>query len=82
MSEVNQRAAEARALIADPVFQAVIAEIREDAVSAFLRSSATPAEIEAAHQKVRAIETVMAALKSRTDAEAVAKKKDQHRGSD
>lgn len=82
MSEATRKAGEARALIADPVFAAVVKEIQEDAISAFLRPSATPADIEAAHQKVRAIATIQTALQRRIDDEAVEQKKDQHRGSD
>lgn len=76
------RAAAARALIEDPAFTEVINEIRDDAVSAFLKTSATPADLEAAHQKVRAIETIMAALQSRLNDEAVQQRKDHHRGNE
>lgn len=79
---IAQRAADARALIDDACFKAIIEEIQKDAVAAFLRPAATPAELEAAHQKVRAIETIQNALQSRLDAEAFQLSKDQHRGND
>lgn len=82
MSDVKQRAAEARSLMDNAVFQAVLSEIQEDAVSAFLRSSATPADLEGAHAKIRAIETIKNALQARLTAKAFADKKDQHRGND
>ena len=82
MSEIKQRAAEARSLMDNAVFQAILSEIQKDAVSAFLRPTATPADLEAAHQKVRAIEFIMTALQSRLSDEAFADKRDQHRGND
>ena len=82
MSEVIARAEEARTLLDHPAFVAIMAEIQEDAVSAFLNPSATPADLEAAHAKVRAVEAVKAAIQSRLDAETIQNRKDQHRGSD
>lgn len=82
MSDIKQRAAEARSLLDNAVFSAVLSEIQKDAVSAFLRPTATPADLEGAHQKVRAVEIIMTALQSRLSDEAFADKKDQHRGND
>ena len=82
MSKITERAAEARALMADAVFQAVCAEILEDAVLAFKRPTAAPADLTAAHEKVRAVSIIQDALQVRLDAEAFEKKKEQHRAND
>lgn len=82
MSDIKRRAAEARSLLDNAVFTAILSEIQEDAVSAFLRPTATPAELEAAHEDVRLIEKITNRLQSRLDAEKFADKKDQHRGND
>jgi len=82
VSDIKRRAVEARALMDNAVFAAILTEIEEDAVSAFLRPAATLADLEDAHRKVRAVETIKNALQARLDAEAFADKKDQHRGND
>jgi hypothetical protein len=83
MSDIKQRAAEARSLMDNAVFQAILSEILEDAVSAFKRPTATPADLEGAHLKVRAIEIIKNALQARLSDEAFADKKAvQHRGND
>jgi hypothetical protein len=83
VSDIKQRAADARSLMDNAVFQAILSEILEDAVSAFKRPTATPADLEAAHEDVRHVEKIKNKLQSRIDAEKFADKKAvQHRGND
>ena len=82
VSDIKRRAAEARSLLDNAVFAAILSEIQEDAVAAFLRPTATPADLATAHESVRAVETIKNAIQARLDAEAFADKKDQHRGND
>ncbi len=75
MSKIKQRAAEARALLANEALLAVLSEIRDDAASVFLNPFSTAEEIARAHEGVRAVATVFAALQQRIDAQAVEDKK-------
>lgn len=82
MSKITERAAEARALSANAALQNVIADIREDAVQVFLNTSSTVEQREAAHDRVRAVQTILDAIQARVDAEKIEQKRDQHRGND
>lgn len=83
MPDIHRLAAEARTLLSNDAFQAVMGEIRTDATSVFLNPASTMEAIEAAHRKVQAIETVENALNARITAQTFAdKKKDQHRVND
>ena len=82
MSLVKQRAGEARRLMADEVFQAVIQEIRDDATAFFLNADCDITELANAHMRVRATQIILDALHARLDDEALQDKKDQHRGND
>jgi hypothetical protein len=82
MSDVQQKAIQARQLLEYEPFTAIVDEIRQDAVSLFLNGTSDITEIARAHEAIRAIDKFMAAIQSRLDAEKVAQKKGQDRGSD
>lgn len=82
MLDVRQRATQARQLEGYEPFREICAEIREEAVQLFLNPASGIDSIARAHEAVRAVETFMAAIQTRIDAEKVADKKAQHRGSD
>ena len=82
MLDVRQRATQARQLEGYEPFKEICAEIREEAVQLFLNPASDIASIARAHEAVRAVETFMATIQTRIDAEKVADKKAQHRGSD
>ena len=82
MSDIKQRAFEARQLADYGPFLSIVDEILEDATSLFLNGSSAITEIARAHEAVRAVETFKAAIKSRLDAETVSDRKAQDRGSD
>ena len=78
MSNIKQRAAEARMLLANESLLSVLSEIREDATSVFLDPFADIEKIARAHEGIRAVATVFAALQARIDAQAV---EDKQKGS-
>lgn len=78
MSIIKQRAAEARQLLANESLLAVLSEIRDEAAQVFLNPFAKVEEIARAHEDVRAVATVFAALQTRIDAQAV---EDKQKGS-
>lgn len=82
MSLIKQRASEAKTLLADHVFKAVISEIRDDAVGVFLDATCDITRITAAHASVRAVQVILDALQARLDAEAVEAKQDRDRAND
>ncbi len=82
MSLIKQRASEAKTLLADHVFKAVIGEIRDDAVGVFLDATCDITRITAAHASVRAVQVILDALQARLDAEAVEAKQDRDRAND
>lgn len=82
MSLIKQRASEAKTLLADHVFRAVIGEIRDDAVGVFLDATCDITRITAAHASVRAVQVILDALQARLDAEAVEAKQDRDRAND
>jgi len=82
MSLIKQRASEAKTLLGDNVFKAVIAEIRDDAVGVFLDANCDITRIAAAHASVRAVQVILDALQARLDAEAVEAKQDRDRAND
>lgn len=82
MFDVRQRATQARQLEGYEPFKEICAEIRDEAVQLFLNPASDITSIARAHEAVRAVETFMAAIQTRIDAEKVADKKAQHRGSD
>jgi hypothetical protein len=82
MLDVRQRSTQARQLEGYEPFKEICAEIREEAVQLFLNPASDITSIARAHEAVRAVETFMAAIQTRIDAEKVADKKAQHRGSD
>lgn len=82
MADVNQRAIEARQLQEFGPFKAIVDEIRRGALDLFLNGSSAITEVTRAHEAIRAIDMFMAAIQSRLDAEKVAQKKGQDRGSD
>jgi len=79
---IKQRASEAKTLLADHVFKAVIGEIRDDAVGVFLDATCDITRITAAHASVRAVQVILDALQARLDAEAVEAKQDRDRAND
>ena len=82
MSLIKQRASEAKTLLADHVFKAVIGEIRDDAVGVFLDATCDITRIAAAHASVRAVQVILDALQARLDAETVEAKQDRDRAND
>jgi hypothetical protein len=82
MLDVRQRATQARQLEGYEPFKEICAEIREEAVQLFLNPASDITSIARAHEAIRAVETFMATIQTRIDAEKVADKKAQHRGSD
>ncbi len=82
MSLIKQRASEARSLLADHIFQAVIGEIRDDAVGVFLNAACDINRVAAAHESVRAVQLILDALQARLDAEIVEAKQDRDRAND
>jgi len=82
MLDVYQRAIQARQLEGYEPFKAICDEIRDDAVQLFLNPASDINAIARAHEAIRALETFMAAIQARIDAEKVADKKAQDRGSD
>ena len=82
MLDVRQRATQARQLEGYEPFKEICAEIRDEAVQLFLNPSSDITSIARAHEAVRAVETFIATIQTRIDAEKVADKKAQHRGSD
>ena len=82
MTLIKQRASEAKTLLADHVFKAVIGEIRDDAVGVFLDATCDITRITAAHASVRAVQVILDALQARLDAGAVEAKQDRDRAND
>jgi hypothetical protein len=83
MLDIRQRATQARHLEGYEPFTAICDEIRNDAVQLFLNPASDITAIARAHEAVRAVETFIAAIQTRIDAEKVADKKAQDRnGSD
>lgn len=78
MTTIKERAAEARALLANEALLSVLSEIKDEATSVFLNPFAGIEEIARAHEGVRAVATVFAALQQRIDAQAV---EDKQKGS-
>ncbi len=76
-----ERAEEARRLLADEGLLSVFQDIRDDAASVFLSPSASPEQIAAAHEKVRAVDFIRSALQARITEEAFEQRKgNQDRG--
>lgn len=82
MTDISQRAAEARTLLGNSTFQSVLAEIREDATRVFLNSASPIESIAAAHDRVRAVQTILDAIQARLDAETYEQRKGRHRVND
>ena len=82
MSDVQQKAIQARQLAEYEPFQAIVGDIRQNALDLFLNGTSVITEIARAHEAIRAIDMFMAAIQSRLDAEKVAQRKGQDRGSD
>lgn len=83
MLDIRQRAIQARQLADYEPFQAICDEIRSEAVELFLNPASDITAIARAHEAVRAVETFLATIQTRIDAEKVADKRDQDRnGSD
>ena len=82
MLDIRQRATQARQLVDYEPFKAIADEIRDDAVQLFLNPASDINAIARAHEAIRAVETFIAAIQTRIDAEKVADKKAQDRGSD
>lgn len=83
MSNEFERAEAAKELQENPTFIEVIGEIRQGAVDTFTNPNSTPEMITAAHDKIKAIETVLNALQARITEQAFkAKREKQDRGND
>lgn len=80
---VRERAAQAERLAADSAFQALIQDVRNDAISQFLNSEPNDAEArDDAHAMVRALEKIEGRLAAYVDAFKIEQHKDRHRGND
>lgn len=77
--KISHAANEARELQDNPAFRSVMDQIVTDATKLFLDSNCDTTGLSKAHEGVRAVQLVMDTLQSRLNAEAMAKKKDQHR---
>ena len=75
MSNVYQRARDARELLENPTFKSIMDEIRQDAVALFVNASSCIDDIAKAHENVRAIETVLQAIQARITEEAMENRK-------
>lgn len=83
MSSTYEKAEAASELQKNPTFVGVIGEIRQGAINTFVDPNATPEMITAAHDKIKAIETVLNALQARITEQAFkAKKEKQNHGYD
>jgi hypothetical protein len=82
MAVIKQKALEARELLNNLAFQGLMEEIRSDAVGVFLDASCDITRIASAHDRVRAVQTILDALQARLDAEVIEDKKDRDRASD
>ena len=85
MADVKTRAAEARRLLADPVFKDVTQGILDNASKLFLNATSSISVITDAHERVRMVQLFIDELNSRVNAEAVIDKrnrKGQHRNVD
>jgi hypothetical protein len=75
MSEIKEKAARYRGLMADETFQELLSETKEKLVDVFLTPSAKIETIEEAHTIVKALDAIENTLNSVLDAEAVFDKK-------
>ena len=82
MGNARQLALEAQSLMEFAPFCDIAEEIRKDAVGLFLNPASDIDAIAGAHERIRAVETFMAAIQCRITAGSLAEKKDQHRGND
>lgn len=83
MSQIRSKAVAARALLADPQFTELLADMRKEAVDLFLQSSRDIDAVKKAMELARAVEIVQDALTARIDAETMMdRKQDQHRVND
>ena len=79
MLDIRQRAIQARQLADYEPFIAICDEIRSEAVQLFMNPASDITAIARAHEAVRAVETFIATIQTRIDAEKVADKQDQDR---
>lgn len=81
MSEIIEKASRAQRLRDDEAFQEFVAQVRNDAIAAFVESGAKDNEArEEAHSILRALAKIEDALNAAIGAKALADKKDRHRG--
>lgn len=80
---VQEKASRAKRLRDDEAFQDLMAEVRNDAIAAFVNSGAADAAArEEAHALLRALSKIEGTLEAAIGAKTLADKKGQHRGSD
>lgn len=83
MTELEERARRAQALLDDPLWREAITELREGKIADFARSEPTDTEArETAYHQMRAVEAIEHQLRQWIRDHAFAAKKGQHRGSD
>lgn len=83
MTEREERARHAQALLDDPLWREAIKELREAKIADFAHSAPTDPEArEKAYQEMKAIEAIEHQLGQWIRDHAFAAKKGQHRGSD
>ena len=85
MSKASERASAARNLLNNTTFREVMDAIRHDAIGIFSNANTSMEAIAAAHERVRAVQTVLDELDTRIADQLVEdkrNKKDQHRVND
>ena len=83
MTEISEKAARAKRLRGDEVFQEFMEDVKAAQVSTFMNIAATPEDREKAHAIIRALAAIEGTLDAAVSAETFEqKRKDQHRGSD
>ena len=79
----NARASAAQRLLDNPDLTEVLAEIRDTAVAVFLSGTVDTTSMARAHDDIRAINTIAAALQARLTEKAIADKAERrHRAND
>lgn len=59
INEINRKAANAKKLLSDPIFKEALKQLQDNAINDFSVATATPEQIMAAHEKIRAAQTFL-----------------------
>ena len=83
MSKAQQKARQAREILENPLFDEVIAALKEEAFAAFLAPPSADDDINARRQRLQGVQDVVAKLAAyETEAKIEQSKKDRHRHGD